>query len=157
LFYNIPLTGGNYKKWKEEFKKRKDLGIDSIAGMGIYSSLKSGDHFPFPDSIPVKLLIDTALIETDSATYLFDLLKIEGVFGDHKQSKNNVQSFYNDFVNKMKNYYLTVEADSIEKVTSFSGGKNYKFPSFRIYWGYLEELRFFYLVFEFYQSKIKRH
>ena len=87
FFAGIPVKEG-FAKWVEYLYNHPHMGLDSANYRGSYSSMKPGikSHFPFPDSVQVKILAGDLLLkinETDKLLRSHELC-IEAVFGDDK-------------------------------------------------------------------------
>jgi len=103
--------------------------------MGNYSSFKvRASHFPFPDSINVKILFRKVLLldqESRSFTDSSYELYIEGVFGKTKASEKASAEFYETLRRKLSKYYRTQNSLG-EESSAFSIGKNDNYPNCRL-------------------------
>jgi hypothetical protein len=151
IFAGIPLKR-NFEKWIEHINTHPFLGIDSTGKQGIYSSYKSGikSHFPFPDSIKVKLKIYSALNIDSCGQYSNDTIKIaslEGNFGNNKKAKKLSSESFKYMKLLLKNYYKTVnEGGVFEDAAGFINGINENFPDVMLFRGYNEEKHFYYIL-----------
>lgn len=116
LFVGIPLKEG-YPKWVEYISAHPFLGFDSANNRGVYSSMKQGikTHFPFPDSVLVKLLAERQSVVIGGKTLISYTMKIEGVFG----KRNGAREVAKDCFRKLKNCYVLI----IEILTGNISGK----------------------------------
>jgi hypothetical protein len=148
LFANIPILKTS-KERIEFIAKQTSLGIDSITERGVYSSIKEGyrGHFPFPDSVLVKILSST-----QQSTYLaskppltIETIAIEGVWGDDKKDKKDVERFFKQLQRYLKQYYKTREIQDISfgDYILFSKGIDSDFPKIQVRYGYEPQLKFY--------------
>ncbi len=146
FFAGIPVQQG-FAKWVEYLYKHPNMGLDSANNRGSYSSLKSGaSHYPFPDSIQVKILAGDELFDIKGVKKLVRShdLYIEGVFGNHKRSEKNTWKCYGQLHKLFKKYY-SVRNSGFSSVY-YKKGVNDKFPDFSMHIGFSPELNFYYIL-----------
>jgi hypothetical protein len=127
------------------------LGIDSINNKrGIYSSFKAGfAHFPFPDSAQVRILLAerTKAWQMSLPGDTAKGISLEAVFEKGRAGKKASQSVYRDIRKELNKYYRMTTGDNTEM--AFSKGVNEKFPDCLLATGYSSELRFYYVIIEY--------
>ena len=148
FFAGIPLKK-DYNAWVNYIVNHDGLGIDSARPMGIYSSFKNNyrNHFPFPDSIPVKLLLQTAVYKDPSNRFPNDTSRtvyIEGIFGNHKNSQREADKYFNVLYKMLKPYYRNVYGSG--SFVEFTRGKTDRFPYVWLETGFFEEQKFYYVL-----------
>ncbi|HEV7783669.1 MAG TPA: hypothetical protein VGO58_20510 [Chitinophagaceae bacterium] len=107
-----------------------NYSIDSTYPDRIHSSFKADtkDRFPFPDAIPVKILLYTGLKNVESAR-ISDTSKgvvIAGFFGTGKTSKKKAYSFLKELRSVLKVYYK--KENNLGTNWGYSEGVNANFP-----------------------------
>lgn len=150
FFAGIPLQK-SYDKWIEHINIHPYLGIDSVSEKGLYSSFKAGikNHFPFPDSVKVKILVYSAINIDSSGKFPNDTVKrvsIEALFGSTKKAKKESYTYFNDLKSVLKNYYGTMNDSPFGDAYGFIKGKNRDFPDVMLFRGYLEAQNFYYVM-----------
>jgi hypothetical protein len=114
-------------------------------------------HFPFPDSIKVKLKLYTAINIDSLGRFSNDTIKtasIEGIFGNSKKAKKETYICFNNLKLLLKNYYgVKNDGPPFKDAAGFIKGINENFPDVMLFRGYDEEQRFYYvlLIYEFRQ------
>jgi len=146
FFAGVPLQK-NYEKWVLHIAT--NFGIDSTNKDGVYSSFKSDkkNHFPFPDSVKVKILLSTAINKQTSKKIPVDTTRavlIEGVWGNSKEDKREAHAYFNRLKSMLNVYYNKTTSFS-ENTLNFLESNNRKFPDISLEWGYLKELDFYYV------------
>jgi hypothetical protein len=141
FFAGVPVLKG-YDKWVEYINTTSGLGIDSVKGGRVFSSLKKTkrNHFPFPDSIAVKFLThnsETKITKPGADFFSVESVLIEGVFGDSKTSKKAAKASFEELKKMLSPYYKNryKEAMSKDEGYFFNNGINDNFPTISIYWG----------------------
>jgi hypothetical protein len=148
FFTGIPVKAG-FAKWVEYLYKHPYLGLDSANNRGSYSSLKPGikSHFPFPDSVQVKILAGNMLRKIPGIDKLIvqQELFIEAVFGNGKAGEKSAREYFEQLKNLLKKYYKKRDTYSYDRVY-YSKGVNKDFSDFMITVDYSEELNFYFVM-----------
>jgi hypothetical protein len=151
FFAGIPLQK-KYEQWVAHINSHPYLGIDSTNKKNIYSSFKPGvkSHFPFPDSIKVKLLLYSAINIDSLGKFPNDTIKtvsIEGIFGNNKKSRKEAYTCFNDLKLLLKNYHgIKNDGPPFDDAAGFIKGINENFPDVMLFRGYNEEQHFYYVL-----------
>jgi hypothetical protein len=152
FFAGIPLQSG-FEKWSDYVAAHPYLGIDSTTERGNYSSFKPGikSYFPFPDSLQVKILFQkTMLFDTISRQFIdsFASIKMEGIFGDGKQAKQEATKFYKGLRIEFKKYYRyrSKSQSGFARAHFFRKGKNNSFLNCSLHLSYSKKFNFFYIL-----------
>lgn len=132
FFAGIPLQK-RFEDWALFINSHQGLGIDSFSKMGIYSSLKpSGPaHFPFPDSVAVKIFITTGIDTDSSGKVLNDTTRsahIAGLFGNAKKAEKEAERIYSFIQSLLKPFYHAMDTQSTAFSIGFRNGMNSDFP-----------------------------
>lgn len=145
LFVGIPLKEG-YPKWVEYISAHPFLGFDSANNRGVYSSMKPGirTHFPFPDSVLVKLLAERQSVVIGGKTLISYSMKIEGVFGKRNNAKEAAKDCYRKLKKLLRPYYRNFDG------TYFRKGHSPAFPDCSLEWGYLSKIDYYIVLLEIY-------
>ncbi len=152
FFVGIPIFKG-FDTCKEYIARNPFLGIDSIKKRGIYSSLKPGqkDHFPFPDSVKVKVLLS----DKRSNTWRLNLpdsakgICIEAIFENNKAGKKASSVLFKQFYTILKSYYSKKWGDDMSVFFHKSGSKN--FPDCLLIREFNDDLHGFYIILEYWE------
>lgn len=149
-FGGIPLQEG-FTKWIEYITSSPNLGIDSSNSRGFYSSFKKEikTHFPFPDSIPVRILLyeETIAGSKTNKPSIKETVLIEGVFNDKKNSSTEMTNCFRKLYAQLNTYYLRKDNSPGERYLFKS--KNNNFPPVTIHKGYDIFLKFDYIILEY--------
>ncbi len=150
FFAGLPLQK-NYEKWVEHIYTHPYLGIDSAGKKGLYSSFKPGikSHFPFPDSVKVKLLLFTGLNIDPSRRFPNDTVRsvfIEGIFGSNKNAKKDADKCFNQLKSLLSNNYKIMNVNPSGYAVGFIKGINENFPDIILERGYFKEQGFYYVL-----------
>lgn len=147
FFAGIPVKEG-FTKWVEYLYKHPHLGLDSANYRGSYSSLKPGikSHFPFPDSVKVKILAENELRKIPNVNNLIrhNKLIIEVVFGNSNESETSSRKCFEQLKKIVKKYYKI--RDNYKSKIDYSKGININFPDFTLLIDYSKELDFYFVM-----------
>ena len=139
FFAGVPLKE-DYTKWFYYIRGHRFLGIDSAGKRGFYSSFKPGinSYFPFPDSLPVKLLLKRTVYRDSLTNNSFDsvaIIMIEGVFTGDKSGRKKLRGHY-------KQEDLSQQGSGIR----YKKGQSKNFPDCSIWQGYEDVKKFYYVL-----------
>ena len=156
FFTGIPLQNG-FSKWIEYISTDSTLGIDSSTERGFFSSIKKGrSHFPFPDDIPVKILLTEEIIsdpQRKPQKYKLETVYIEGMYYGGRKARIASLDYHNTLKEEFRKYY---SKRNISDHILFSKSGNKNFPDFMLYRGdpYTsgneDVIDFYYVILEFY-------
>lgn len=142
FFAGIPVKEG-FTKWVEYLYKHPHMGLDSANYRGSYSSLKPGikSHFPFPDSVQVKILAGNELRKIPGIDKLIvhQELLIEAVFGNTRKGEKDALKCFEQLKKVFRKYYKT--RTSYDSMVGYSKGVNDNFPPFILIVDYSKELK----------------
>lgn len=149
LFAGVPLAE-EPENWVNHIEAKAYWTFDSIGQRGRYYTLNdAAAHFPFPDSIKVRMLINRKKMPLrpgvppeDTAKYIL----IEGIFGDGKNAKKASKFYYKQIKNLVSGHYKKNKYLFTEDLILFSQGVNDRFPNLLIHLEYSEELKFYAVV-----------
>lgn len=151
FFAGVPVLKG-YDNWIEYIKPHSGINIDSVGKRGIYCTLRTGriNHFPFPDSLKVRMLIYKEIVESEIEKFPNDTLEsisVEGIFGNKKEAKGDSKLCFEKLKSLLGVYYKLVKKDitAEEKGFQFKEGINESFPDVLLYGGYDKILGFYYV------------
>lgn len=147
-FGGIPLKSG-FAKWVEYLYRHPYMGLDSADYLGSYSSFKPGiqSHFPFPDSVLVKIRAGNQLVALYGAkdtTVSHDLL-IEGIFGSGKEAEKAANKCYNQLHKLFKKHYR-YWTDFYKNRVFYQNGKNTAFPNFMMMVDFSKKNNFYFVM-----------
>ncbi|MEO7982734.1 MAG: hypothetical protein ABI688_01505 [Bacteroidota bacterium] len=147
FFAGVPLQK-SYENWVLYIATH--FGIDSSNKTGVYSSFKpdTKSHFPFPDSVPVKILLYTAVNTQVSAKIPVDTVRyilIEGVYAGNKIGRKDAYAYFDQLRRMLKVYYKK-NSTYAEDAAYFSGSINKNFPDITLERGYIKERDFYYVI-----------
>jgi hypothetical protein len=150
FFAGLPLQK-SYAKWVEHINTHPYLGIDSVSKKGLYSSFKPGmkSHFPFPDSVKVKIMLFTGLNIDSSGRLPVDTVIsafIEGVFGNTRNAKKDADKCFNQLKSLLSKNYKIMNSDPSGYGVGFIKGINENFPDVILERGYFKEQDFYYVL-----------
>ncbi len=155
LYLGIPVQAG-FDNCQKYISGHPLWGIDSIGKRGIYSSFKQGkDHFPFPDSVSIRLLLapsrakawDTPLW-TDSTRGI----SIEAVLGNHSNSLQTSVRLYKELRKMLKKHYKKRKVNrpaSYMYEELFSKGRSKDFPDCILVRGFEPSVNIYFVVLEY--------
>ena len=132
FFAGIPLQKG-FAKWIEYISADSTIGIDSSNGRGFYSSIKKGrTHFPFPDSIQVKILISEEIFYDYMAKPAGqkETILMEGVFSSDDDGKQLSLFWMKQLKQEFKNRYKRHNGGNTE--IDYSKSTDANFPDFTL-------------------------
>jgi len=152
-FAGIPLREG-FEKWVHYVFNHPYMGVDSFNERGIYSSLKPGmkSHFPFADSVKVKLLFQKTIYYdsvTNVSTDSTHEISIEGIFPHNKIGRKQSVKAFRDLSKSLKAKYKRIAIEYSGRSLSLRQGRSESFPDCSIHQGYYEELRFYYVMINY--------
>lgn len=150
FFAGVPLKE-DFVKWFNYINGHPYMGIDSSGKRGFYSSLKRGikSHFPFPDSLPVKLLLKKTIFRDSITNEAFDSaasIMIEGVFPDNKAGRKQSRELFKEIRKTLRRYYRQEIVSNYSAGSWFKKGKIDNFPDCSIWQGYEESRKFYYVL-----------
>jgi hypothetical protein len=147
FFAGIPVKAG-FEKWVEYLYKHPHMGLDSANYRGSYSSLKPGikSHFPFPDSVQIKILAEDKLIKIQGIDTLIrqQELLVQASFTNKKTSERNAWKCFEELKKTFKNYYR--RRNSFVDAIYYSEGKTSNFPPFILQIEYSNKLGIYYVI-----------
>lgn len=129
-FFGIPLHG-DYVARVNYVSDTAMLGIDSVNSQGAFSSVKCGtNHFPFPDSVPVKILLmpESAVPLTNHWS-----VNIEAVFSNDIRGRKKAYQCFSDVRELFRPYYKIETSQYGENQFSKMTGKSDQHPNFIMY------------------------
>ena len=151
-FAGLPVRE-SYEMWVRYIIRHPHLGVDSINERGGYSSFKPGikDHFPFPDSIQVKILFQKTLYYDSITNISIDStneISIEAVFPNNKLGRRGSAKVFNEVRKVLRRNYTSgvFENYSNGYGVLFSRGRNENFPDCSLSKGHSKELRFYFVM-----------
>lgn len=147
FFLDIPIDQ-DFNEWINYIANH--LGIDSSSSDGIYSSIKenTASHFPFPDSIKIKVRIFSAFRRNSENTASFDKAKflfVEGIFGNTPDAKKQATKVFKEIVSSVSKYYKNIHYYEAGSYVQFRKGINENFPDCEINTSYYDKLNFYYV------------
>ena len=150
FFAGVPLKD-DFAKWFYYIREHPFLGIDSAGKRGYYSSFKAGikNHFPFPDSMPVKLLFKRTVFRDSLTNNFFDsvaIIMIEGVFASDKSGRKKSKEIFKEIRKKMRNHYKQQDISRDGSGYWFKKGRSENFPDCSLWQGYEDEKKFYYVL-----------
>jgi len=156
-FNGIPLRLG-YDEWVKYVAAHPSMGIDSSNDRGIYSSYKAGmkSHFPFPDSLLVKILLikDRGKAWQQPAPYV-DTTKgvaIEVVTGNNKEARKTAAAIFKQLRKELESYFEKRVFTNFGEA-SFYQGKTEQFPNVTLIKAYSKELHFYFVMIEYWDDR----
>jgi hypothetical protein len=149
-FAGVPLKE-DFAKWFYYVRQHPFLRIDSIGKRGYYSSFKPGikNHFPFHDSLPVKLLLKKTIFRDSLTKTAYDsvvIIMIEGVFTDDKDGRKKSRKAFKEIRKKLRRHYKQEDSSRDGWGSRLKKGKSLNFPDCSIWQGYEDSKKFYYVL-----------
>ena len=154
-FAGAPIKGG-FEKCVKYLVNSPFLSADSVTKRGIYASLRPGirSHFPFPDSVSVKMLfLKTIFVDSISNTP-FDSsyeISIEGVFPDNRQGRRASAKFFFQLQKDLGKHYRSSATSYIHEgqYCFLSMGRTPEFPECSLEQSYYDKLKFYFVLINY--------
>ena len=151
-FAGVPLKEG-FDKWARHLMADPLIGLDSFNERGIYSSFKPGikTHFPFPDSIKVKILV-TKVVYYDSITKKsFDStseISMEAVFENNKAGKKASIAVFKKLRKGLGKHYDREDMSSSGTLW-FTRGRTQEFLNCYLLQDHADDLGFYFVMLNY--------